>query len=134
MNPIPQDQSTPIIIHNSSNAQNLGRSHIINKATVINLLHKFPVGLERSSTPPPLPPRPAMLRPTPPPPPPPSLQIYDIKSNEIKQNSASLPRHRKPKKMNLKSDDGESMIYPNVKTSLEEAESFSQRRDTVSIK
>ena len=86
------DTSSPIMSGNLPNH----RSHVINRATVVNLVHKYPPVLDDQddlSVPPPLPPRPSTMRPPPPP------QTTENKPNQIKQTSASLPRHRRPKKL-----------------------------------
>lgn len=128
----PSHQGSPTIIPN--NIQNNCRSLKINRATVVNLVHKYPAAAqEGSSTPPPLPPRPASFRPTPPPPPPP-LHTYELKPNDIKQTSASLPRHRKQKKLILDVDaeDTGGELYLDVDTSQNTASRVLQRRDKAS--
>ena len=87
----PHPESSPIMSGNLPNH----RSHVINRATVVNLVHKFPPTTgdqDDLSIPPPLPPRPSSMRPPPPP------QTTENKPQTIKQTSASLPRHRRPKK------------------------------------
>ena len=81
------------------------RSHVINRATVVNLVQKYqpvPPGDDDDdvNVPPPLPPRPSSMRPPPPP------QTTETKPHQIKQTSASLPRHRRSKKQVTGSDLG----------------------------
>jgi hypothetical protein len=92
--PPPPDASSPIM---GGNLPPPPRSHVINRATVVNLVQKFSPTSDVSdadlSVPPPLPPRPSSMRPPPPP------QTTDPKPHSIKQTSASLPRNRRPKKL-----------------------------------
>lgn len=88
------DPSSPIMSGNLSGH----RSHVINRATVVNLVQKYQpapppdTNEDELSVPPPLPPRPSSMRPPPPP------QSTETKPQQIKQTSASLPRHRRMKK------------------------------------
>ena len=97
----PHPEGSPIMSGNLSNHRS---QHVINRATVVNLVHKYPPATgdhEDLSIPPPLPPRPSSMRPPPPP------QTTENKPQSIKQTSASLPRHRRPKKP-VSSDLGSS--------------------------
>lgn len=114
--PPPSQQTSPNV---PNQVQNLGRSHTINRATVVNLVHRYPHVQGELKAPPPLPPRLSSMRR--------AGQPSELKLTVVNQTCASLPRHRRQKKSNFeignetsRREDSFDLNLPIQKLSLQE--------------